>query len=638
MKAQEKYSDRSNLWSRRYEVASDNQEPRFKKIASWYDLMYAAINTKDYAPWRSKVFIPILASKQWSMIAKFIGLKPGFEVSLRDPEIEDDRIREVAEKAEQKLEYDYDNPCFEEPMRDKLFAPLMDAGVGGLGIAKTPWVKKTQTSYKRPVDETTGIDLSKEVVTDTETGYNDLIPVNIFNFFYAPNARSIQGAQWLMIREFKTLDDLKGLNDANGGKLYKNLESIKDMRASADKWAQYNRARDRIQNSADPIADDDTLDQVEIFECYDKQKGTIETYAVGKNAGKTQWVCIRNQQNPYWHRKYPIVPFYVRRRPYQLWGQGLFEDTERLQSAVNDVFNHYLDNWSLAADGMLFIEENSDVDDYVVQPGGHVTYRGTKPEQFKFPDPNPAAFNQVFSTIEGAIEAATISPYAQGTPNAATDKTAGTASGIARLQEAAGDLIGFMRANFQTSVRTVGQMWLSNNQQFMAKPLTVMANVDGKKQPTTISPEDLQYEMDLRVDDASMEPPSKQDKLQKAIAYQDRSLALQQASFTQAQTIGTPPLAFNFAAMFDEMSQDFDKKNSEKFILPPDQIPPPPQAPEAPVDPNAGVEHAKLALQAQQQEHQQKLDMMNTPQGQEQAMADQQVQQDAAHMAGAGLL
>lgn len=574
MKATEKYDSRAKLWSRRYEIASDNQTPVFKKVSGFYRTYYAAINTKDYAPWRSKVFIPVLASKTRTLVAKFTGLKPGFEVSVRNPDNADDQtIRDAADKAQQKLEYDYDNPCFDEPMREKLFSPLMDATVAGLGIAKTPWVRKNTSSYVRPVDEFGNVVLSREQVTDSEQGYNDLIPVNFFNFFYDPGARSVQGASWLMIREHKSYQYLKDMNDANGGKLYKNLDQVKDMRAQSDKWAQYNRSRNQIQNTQDPIADDDTLDQIELFECYEKSNGTITTFAVGNTKNKdTQWVEIRRQKNPYWHGRYPIVPFYILRRPYQLMGQGIFEDTERLQAATNDIFNHFMDSVNLSIDGMLMVNENSDVDDFVVQPGGVIYYRGqTKPEQYKFSDPNPALFNTVFQTIEGAIESATISQYASGTPNSATDKTAGTATGIMRLQEAAGDLVSFMRSNFQTSIRTVGQHWLSNNRQFMSSPLT-LPSTQSQNEMVNIDPADLQYEMDLRIDDASMQPLSKQDRLQQYLTYQQQVLTLQQQSIAQHQALGTEPIALNFPAIFEEMSQEFGQKNADKFTLAPEEV------------------------------------------------------------------
>src|ERR1017187_9787301 len=82
----------SQLWQERYRLAYTNQLPLFKRFADWYDGMYAIVNTKNYSLWRSKVYIPILASKAWTMIAKFIAMRPGFEVRPRQKDTEGDEL------------------------------------------------------------------------------------------------------------------------------------------------------------------------------------------------------------------------------------------------------------------------------------------------------------------------------------------------------------------------------------------------------------------------------------------------------------------------------------------------------------------------------------------------------------------
>jgi len=120
---------KAQVWAERYTIAVKNQEGMFARFAKWFDLMHANVNDENIAQWRSKVFIPVLAGKAWNLIAKFVGLKPGFEVTLRDPdpmpeipeEIEDDpllkeeyykaeneriqSLRDRAEKMQRKLEF-----------------------------------------------------------------------------------------------------------------------------------------------------------------------------------------------------------------------------------------------------------------------------------------------------------------------------------------------------------------------------------------------------------------------------------------------------------------------------------------------------------------------------------------------------
>lgn len=180
--SKEETEKQAKLWAERLAIAVKNQEPMFDKFSKWFDLMHANVNDENIALWRSKVFIPVLAGKAWNLIAKFVGLKPGFEVTLRDPEpmpdipediendptlkeeyykAENERVQELkdrAEKMQRKLEFDYDNPKLTEPIRDKLLSSLIDAVVTGSGFAKVPWCSKTDSRYERIVGEDGTVD------------------------------------------------------------------------------------------------------------------------------------------------------------------------------------------------------------------------------------------------------------------------------------------------------------------------------------------------------------------------------------------------------------------------------------------------------------------------------------------------
>lgn len=567
---QEKYSEKQDLWQSRYDVAVMNQETMFARFAKWYDLMYATVNDENVALWRSKVFIPILASKVWNLVAKFVNLKPGFEVTVRDPEQAPEDLKALADKVSKKLEYDYNNPLLDEPVRDKLLQPLIDCIVTGTGIAKVPWHTKTIERKKRIIRKDGTVDLTKEEVTEQTYGCNDIVPVNIFNVFVAPSSRNLYSAPWIMIKEYKTLAELKRMNEESGMEMYKNLDKLEDARAESDQFAVYKKSRNRLTNDQDPIVSDTTVDMIPIYECYERDSNMIYTYADAgtKDNSKMPWTEIRSQKNPYWHGKYPLVRFVLKQRPYDFWGEGLFEVTERLQYAVNDVFNHYMDNWNLSVDGVFFIEENSNVDDFIIQPGGQITYRGTKPEAAKLPEPNPNSVNTVTQMIEKSIEDATISSYATGLPSSSTDTTQGTATGIMRLQQAAGDIISFLKSNFQQSINQIGDMWLSNNQQYLDRDITLMEN--GKA--SLVSPGDFAYDMELRIDDASMEPTSKEDQRTVFLQYIQQTLQLQQASAAQAQIAGTKPLVLDFEELFRQESEQFGIKTVDKIIITPEEL------------------------------------------------------------------
>lgn len=591
----------SQLWQERFRIAYTNQLPLFKRFADWYDGMYTIVNAKNYALWRSKVQIPILAAKAWNLMGKLIALKPGFEVRPRQSgESTEDvgipqQLEEMADKSQLLLEYDYDNPNLKRSIRSALHASLMDCVVTGTGLAKVPWEACEEVKYQHPIRSDGTIDMSKEKVTTTKKGYNALIPVNIFNVFVAPASTDLYNSPWVIIKDWKTVAQLQEINDGQGVEVYKNLDQLGDFRATGDPLTIYKKSRNRMTVQYDPIIADRTVDFIELYECYERDSNEIITYANAGRGGGDNWVCIRRLKNPYWHGKYPLVRFNLKQRPFDFWGEGLWETNHTLQVAANDIFNHYLDNWDLSVDGMLMAQESAGINDYIVEPGGLITYRTEEPKQFKFPEPNPASLNMIMEQIMQAVENNSLSNYSTGTSQDSTDKTRGTKGGILALQSAADDLVAFFRANFQESVKEIGQMWLSNNKQFMMLPEHISQVKNHQLQTVTIKPQDLQGDMELRVDEASMQPISDDQVKEEYGQFVAQLTGLQQASIAQHTALGTSPIALDFGAIVEEMGDKWGFRNVRQLIA---------QAPQgtSPVQANQMVDMAAKAAKAQPQQ------------------------------------
>lgn len=567
-----KYKTSTEIWSTRYEKAASDQTQMFDKFNEWYKLMYAVRDDRNIAKWRSKIHIPILSTKAWNMVSKFVQQEPGFEITIRnedDEELDIHEIEEIADKVQRKMEYDYHNPELAEPIRDKLNACLLDAVVTGTGLAKIPWVTKKKKIYSHPTNKD-GVDYTKDKVTSFTLGYNDIEPVNIFNVFMAPSATSLQNSPWVIITEWKTLAQLKAVNENYDANVYTNLDKLVGVKSEADRFAQHKKARQNLTAEQDFIMADETIGLIQIFECYERDSATICTFAATGNQSDAKWVKIRETVNPYWHGKFPLVPFYIRRRPFHFWGESLFETTERLQAAANDIFNHYMDNWNLSVDGGIMIEETSQVSDFLVEPGFELVYRGEQPKQFSFPAPDPNQLTMVMNQIEKSLEQATISNYATGTPVSGLDKTQGTARGTMAILEAATDMIQFMRDNFSSSIKQIGEMWLSNNRQFMNQPFPVQVLRNNKFEEAVLTPEEMQLQMELRVDDMSMQPISDIQKRDNFIAYQDRLIQLQTASVNQSQITGDKSqiLFIDYHTQARDLAKHFSVRGLEKQIMP----------------------------------------------------------------------
>lgn len=575
-------------WSDRFEIAKTYQLPLFEKWSKWYDAMYAHVTDQQMAPWRSKVYMPIIASKVWDLISRFIQYRPGWDVSVRTLPVNTlskeafdlymDEMNKKTEKVRMKLSYDYDCPLMDESIQDELLGVMLDAAVTGQGVGRAPYLSKT-TEYKSYMSGDSGMDYSKVKTDAAREGYNAFQGVNIFNFFLKPGAKGLQKSPWVIISDQVPVFELE-----NDPKIDKAALKTLKVGAITNEFAQYEASRNRLITTQDSAGLDTTTQMAQIYECWDKEFNETVIYGLGG----TGWVELYRGQNVYWHKKYPFVPFYIRRKPYQFWGESIFENSETLQAAINDVFNHFMDSHNMA-DGMIAIEEGSVVEPYIIEPGGELRYRGEIPKQFKFPSPDANNVQIATNLINGAIENATISQYASGVPNSANDQTQGTATGVTRMMEAAAEKVGFMRSNFRRSWREVGQMWLSNTQQFMQTDVVYETTKNGEKQVDVIRPEDVMGIFGVKVDDGSFEPISKDQKRQDFLAFVGSLQGWQTSSVEQADRTQDPTdaLRIDWNEIAVRGSEHFSE-NPTHFLLP--AVAPPPQPAQDQVMPELGDE------------------------------------------------
>lgn len=577
-------SDKAAIWKSRFENRQSKMARLFEDAQKYYDIMYAVQNTKRISAWKSKVYVPILASKAWDLISRMSDVVPIFEVKLKNEItlddatgnfVKDPTVIEREARIEAKLHEDY-NCGHGEPMKLKVFDPLVDAVVAGTGYAYAPWVLETKKQHAREFDDYGTMDNTKTITKESQEGYNTFRGVNFFNVFPA-DGPSFYEVPYLIVRGFRPKIDL----EIEG--LYQNLDKVNTSARQTD-FQLYNESRNRVVNESDSGWVDDSVEMVTYYECYERTKDGIEltVYAEGDDKGKT-WVEIRQPSIPYWHDMFPVVPFYCRRKSYSPFGESLFENNRTLQSATNDLFNHYLDNWNLSIESMIMYEDGTLTNDFVIEPGGEVTFTGEPPKQFKFPEPNPQQLSVVMNVLEKGVENATFSQYASGVPNSANDKTQGTAYGVKTITEAATTKIGFFRDNFKQSMKTLGRIWLSNLQQFEFKAQEITREVDGQQVPDVVMPSDYQGEAELDIDDDSMTPITKQEMRDMNTQKTNEVLMLQKAAFQQYQLFQDPTDVprFAFLEMVDDTMRLYSTKNTKRYLLDNSQVPKPqPQQPD----------------------------------------------------------
>lgn len=568
--------ERAAKWQKRFVRCESNQEQLFKKVSKHYDIMYAVQNTDNIAPWRAKIYVPILASKAWDLVSRLSNVLPFFRTKvINELEFDTEKgkivipedTRERQNRIDAKLQQDYSYGKG-EPMKLKVFDVMLDAVVAGTGFAKASWVYKDKKQYNR-IYKADGFidDMSKEKVKTSKEGYNDFEAVNFFNVFIGDNSSSYHKAKYVIVRYFKAVDDLKANpNYTNVEKLSKTVEK--------GTFDQYNESRNRVVNENRTDENDETVPTATIYECYERTPDGVVcgTYGVGK--GKNGWVELEKPYKKYWHGEYPVQPFYIRRKTFSPWGEGLFENNASLQYATNDLFNHYLDNWNLSIDSMIMYEDGTLTSDFIIEPGGEITYTGEKPDAFKFPEPNPAQLSMVMNVINGAVESATVPQYLSGVPSSELDKTAGTAKGITSISEAANEKIHYMRDNFKQSMVMIGRIWLKNLQQFHDKAEEVRTVDKGEDKVDIIMPSDFDGEIDLTIDDDSLVPMTKDDKRAALQSLTAQATMIQRAAIEQANILGTKEFIpkVNYKEIFDESVLYYALKDPTRFIVKNDEV------------------------------------------------------------------
>lgn len=529
--------NRAKIWKQRFIDAQTNQQGNFKKYSEWYGMMYAATNTPKMALWRSKAFLPILAAKTWDLVARFVQYTPSWEVKLFSlptamptQQLQDylANVGDRYDKIKMKLDYDYDDPARDIPIQDEHFNTLVDMIVTGTGIARVDYQQKEINQKQHPLDTFGNPDLSTSESSQSMRGFNNYKSINIFNYYKSPDSKNIQEG-WQVTKDTASKSELLAMPGYD-----QNVINEIQFGNISDPAAQFQVTKRKLDTNQDPLTADSTAKKCWVFDCWDADSNMHTVYL--SPDGNTFKQVFR-EENPYFHGKIPYVRFVIRQKPHVFWGESIFENSESLQLAMNDLFNHYIDQYNMS-DGMVAIEEGSVVEPYMVEPAGEFRYRGEMPKQFRFPEPSPQQLSTIMGKIDGMIENVTISQYASGVPNSSTDKTAGTATGVSKLMEAATEKIGMMRANVRRSWSSIGNMWLMNSQQFMDESIPVEKQTGRGLSVDVISPSDIYGNFILRIDESSFEPTSQSEKRDNYVAYIANVQQWAQASREQAKENG----------------------------------------------------------------------------------------------------
>lgn len=592
-------------WKGRLDSAKKNQKIIFERAKENYEIYYAVTNEtqRAIAKWKSNVFLPLLPGKARDAKAKLSILEPRFAVTPADSWQVDPSTNELnfdskalikSLKVTKKLNKEYANYTVTGELPPKVAVDYCetDAIVAGWGLALAPLATyKKIYSLHSPLTDANGnpsayVDMNKTTVKELNRICTELIPLDIFRVYLSPLAKSWEQSRWIIIDRDESYADLVKANSTKGEKIYKLPAELKDA-SGITETNEYSSIRDvslGYQNDGKDRTDT-SINLFNVYDCYDQETGRFYTFVKAKIPGSdSDWVLIRDIENPYNHGLIPIVPFYVKRRPHSPWGESFFEISRDLQFAYNGAYNQFADNSALSGDSLTLVDKNSLTSKIDIKPGGQIEYdslAGEKPEPWKLNDPDPTILTTKMAILEKNAEAGMTPQYTSGQVDSAMDKTAGTKGGIERLMEVANDKLSEMLRNMKYSLLRYGYIALQNAQQYQ-NYIEVLDTPDmgangrraieagDKVNADFLTPIDLQEAFDLDIDDESMLPLSKTERRAMFMEFVNAIVTLQTSSLKQVETLNSPEdlLRIDWADIVKEMGAQYGELNAPAFIKP----------------------------------------------------------------------
>ena len=495
-----------------------------------YDVWRATEKRPDsLEPWQSKLRVPYGLQSIDTALVNIVSGFPRCMVKPRHPDLE-------ANAKAMQVAMDYF--VREDHMVDRQPVFAQQGLVYGVTAAKVHWLYQTN-------NRGAAMDV---VVRDGPT----FEPWNIYDIWWDANARDVDNARYIVLRSWLTEDQLRKqqcnapgehTDDQCDGIYHNVAEAIKvgptQMRSTT--------RQNQVVNSGEQGRNKDLYELLEIW--------TDETVSVVCS----RQVLLRNDPNPYWHGRKPIVIAQQRIDMFELQGIPETELIDHLQSGMWTLQNMVIDNLHLTTMRGVTYREGGVTDPNKLQlrprfKWAVVDHDDIKP--FEVPPLSSDVYQERTRMLSDMQLVTGINPYVSGADLQTVDQN--TATGVTALQEVASRLLRFKASQFQyKGYQHTFEMWGDMIQQFLDR--TIWAKItgpDGQETWHEVNPQDLAGHFDYALE-GSEESLSRQQERGEALALLNAFAPLAQLGFV------------NFKPILERVALAYDFPNPESLFLPP---------------------------------------------------------------------
>jgi hypothetical protein len=467
-------------------LAADNfQKPIFNSFVEYYKL-YRGVRDgrKQNYKGAANLFVPYIYSTIEKAYPKMIVSKPRLNVYPREGgDIPGAKVNEKL------LDYQW----YTLNMKQKLKEWVKQGIMYGVSPIKVTW----------EFNEARGIDDQR------------IENIPIFDFLIDPGATNFSNASYCVHRTWKTKQELKS---------DKGYEFPIDMEEQTRKLTEYEQSIDAVKNRSRDLTSTNKLIKIDEFWGYfDPEKNGEENIYIITVANDDY--VLKVQKNPYKHGKYPFVLFNDIVIPNELWSMGEIEMLVSLQYELNDIRNQRMDNVTQILRNMPMVDRSAGVKDYEIRnwQNGEVLYTNGQPDtRVSFarpPDVTASSYNEE-TLVKGDIQyASSVSDMTTfvGAKNSRS-MSQDTATGATIQQEESNAIFKSKLDNLEDSLTELGQLMISNNQQFLTDDRVIrIIGEDGKQELFSIRPDDVRGNYDLIVEAGATQAMNKQIKRVEAV-------------------------------------------------------------------------------------------------------------------------
>lgn len=506
--------------------------------------------------WQARVRVPLaMQVLDTALVNMHTGNRPRCRVTARSPAYHN---QEAA--FGHVMDYHTDRAHLVE--KDPLI--IQSGLIYGLAVGKNHW--RYEEGHKAVgATQTDGSYMASRMPTVLYNG-PDFEPWDIYDAWWDPNGRDVDTCQYVVLRFWPTKDELRALacthpkthdpHECDG--IYHNVE---DLIAAGPGSKQSYTAQERFLGGQQNLRKDR-------YECWEVWRSN-RVQVVGNRQ-----ILLRDDPNPHWHGKKPIVMASTRPDLHKIQGIPETELIDHIQQAFWTNHNLRIENEHLTVwRGFTYREGGVvDPDSIEIKPRakiGVTDHDDLRPIEVQ-PLP-PEAYREEESLLSLAQLVTGINSFISGGPQAGVDQN--TATGVSVLSEVSSRLLKFKAGRIRWNVwqRTYEQ-WGSDIQQYMTEPLWIKIVGPGSEASwKQFSPDEVAGEFDFQLDGTD-------DSLSK---QQDRSdsIALLNAFAPFAQ-LGI----VNMPVLIERVGRAFGIEDPSSLVASPQQAPPaapmPPGAPQ----------------------------------------------------------